>query len=106
MRLDRLTIKAQEAVQDAQRLADTHHHQQIDVEHLALALIQQPDGLVPALLKKLGSNHQALAQTLEKEINRMPQVTGPGITGQVYISPRLKSVLDQAQQEAEQLKDE
>ncbi|MCI0528671.1 MAG: ATP-dependent chaperone ClpB, partial [Nitrospira sp.] len=46
------------------------------------------------------------AQTLEKEINRIPQVTGPGTTGQVYISPRLKSVLDQAQQEAERLKDE
>jgi ATP-dependent Clp protease ATP-binding subunit ClpB len=106
MRLDRLTIKAQEAVQDAQRLADSHHHQQIDVEHLALALIQQPDGLVPALLKKLGSNPQVLAQTLEKEINRAPQVSGPGTIGQVYISPRLKSVLDQAQQEAERLKDE
>ncbi len=106
MRLDRLTIKAQEAVQDAQRLADSHHHQQIDVEHLALTLIQQPDGLVPALLKKLGANHQALAQTLEKEINRIPEVTGPGVMGQVYISPRLKSVLDQAQLEAERLKDE
>jgi ATP-dependent Clp protease ATP-binding subunit ClpB len=106
MRLDRLTIKAQEAVQDAQKLADQYHHQQVDVEHLALALIQQPDGLVPSLLKKLGANLQSIQQNLEKELTRTPQVTGPGAWGQVYISPRLKSVFDQAQSEAERLKDE
>jgi ATP-dependent Clp protease ATP-binding subunit ClpB len=106
VRLDKLTIKAQEAVQDAQRLADGHHHQQIEVEHLALALIQQPEGLVPSLLKKLGASLRPLEQALEKELGRIPQVTGPGVAGQVYISPRLKSVLDQAQWEAERLKDE
>ena len=106
MRFDRFTLKAQEAIQAAQRLADGQQHQQMDVEHLALALIQQPEGLTPALLKKLGANPQALAQTLEKEISLIPQVTGPGVMGQVYISPRLKSVLEQAQQEAERLKDE
>jgi ATP-dependent Clp protease ATP-binding subunit ClpB len=106
MRLDRLTLKAQEAIQAAEQTAERRQHQQIEVEHLALALIQQTDGLIPTLLKKLGVALPAIARDLEQAIDKLPQVTGPGRVGQVYITPRLKTVMDQAEQEAERLKDE
>jgi ATP-dependent Clp protease ATP-binding subunit ClpB len=106
MRLDRLTLKAQEALQSAEQTAERRQHQQIEVEHLALALVQQADGLIPNLLKKLGVGLPALNRDLEQALEKIPQVTGPGRAGQIYITPRLKTVLDQAEQEAERLKDE
>jgi ATP-dependent Clp protease ATP-binding subunit ClpB len=106
MRLDRLTLKAQEALQSAEQLAERREQQQIDVEHLTLALIQQADGLIPTLLKKLGVALRSLTNGLEQSLEKIPKVTGPGRVGQIYITPRLKSVLDQAEQEAERLKDE
>ena len=106
MRLDRLTLKAQEALRSAEQLAERRQHQQIEVEHLILALIQQADGLIPNLLKKLGAALPTLTRELEQAIDKLPQVTGPGRVGQIYITPRLKTVLDQAEQEAERLKDD
>jgi len=106
MRLDRLTLKAQEALQSAEQLAERRQHQQIDVEHLTLALIQQADGLIPNLLKKLGATLPTLTRELEQSLEKLPQVTGPGRVGQIYITPRLKTVLDQAEEEAERLKDD
>jgi ATP-dependent Clp protease ATP-binding subunit ClpB len=106
MRLDRLTLKAQEALQSAEQIAESRQHQQIEVEHLALALVQQTDGLIPTLLKKLGVGLSALTRDLEQLLGKLPQVTGPGRVGQIYITPRLKTVLDQAEQEAGRLKDE
>src|SRR6266566_214143 len=106
MRLDRLTLKAQEALQSSEQMAERRQHQQIEVEHLTLALIQQADGLIPNLLKKLGATLPTLTRELEHTIEKLPQVTGPGRAGQIYITPRLKTVLDQAEQEAERLKDD
>ncbi len=106
MRLDRLTLKAQEALQSAEQLAERRQHQQIEVEHLTLALIQQADGLIPTLLKKLAVTLPTLTHDLEQSLEKLPQVTGPGRVGQIYITPRLKTVLDQAEQEAERLKDD
>jgi ATP-dependent Clp protease ATP-binding subunit ClpB len=106
MRLDRLTLKAQEALQSAEQLAERRQHQQIEVEHLTLALIQQTDGLIPNLLKKLGAALPTLTRELEHALEKLPQVTGPGRVGQIYITPGLKKVLDQAEQEAERLKDD
>jgi ATP-dependent Clp protease ATP-binding subunit ClpB len=105
MRLDKLTIKAQEAVQVSQGIAEQHSHQQIEPEHLLLALIQQKEGVVIPLLKNLGVDPGVVAAELEKAIEKIPQVYGGGVS-QAYISPRLKKVIDQAFKEAERLKDE
>ena len=105
IRFDRLTIKTQEALAEAQKLAERAGHQQIDVEHLALALVRQREGLTPGLLEKLGVDPAVLARELEKELKKIPQVSGSG-AGQVTITPRLGDVFSAAEQEAERFKDE
>jgi ATP-dependent Clp protease ATP-binding subunit ClpB len=104
MRLDRLTVKAQEALQEAQRSAESRGHQQVDAEHLALALAAQDDGVVPPLLKKIGVDVGRLRRDLEQALDRLPKVTGGG--GQLFAGPRLQEVITKAEQEAERLKDE
>jgi ATP-dependent Clp protease ATP-binding subunit ClpB len=106
MRFDRFTIKSQEAVLEAQGLAEKRNQQQVDIPHLAAALLHQQDGIVLPLIQKLGANLSVLRQGIERELDRLPQVTGSGALGQVYITSPLKEVLDQAQLEAERLKDE
>jgi len=102
-RFDKLTQKAQEAVQTAQALADREGHQQIEPEHLLLALIEQEDGVVGALLAKLGARPDAIRRDVQAEIRRLPKVSGA--SGQ-YMGPRLKAVFDAAWEEMERLKDE
>jgi len=104
MRLDKLTTKSQEAMQQAQALADKRNHQAIDVEHLLFALLGQKEGVVLSLLQKLGVPLNALTDKLQKALDRLPQVSGA--TGQSYITPRLKKVVESAEAEAEALKDE
>jgi ATP-dependent Clp protease ATP-binding subunit ClpB len=105
IRFDRLTVKSQEALADAQKIAESARNQQIDVEHLALALVRQRDGLTPGLLSKLGADAATIGRELEQELKRIPQVSGPG-AGQVSISSRLNEVFNAAEAEAERLKDE
>jgi len=105
MQIDRFTLKAQEALQEAKAIAERKNHQQIDVEHLLLALIGQKEGIVIPILQKLGANPDLIASQLEGELNRIPQVTGGG-TGQVYISSRLNEIFNAAWKEAERLMDE
>ncbi|TLY20777.1 MAG: ATP-dependent chaperone ClpB [Nitrospirae bacterium] len=105
MRFDRLTVKSQEALAEAQRIAERAGHQQIDVEHLALALVRQKDGLTPGLLNKLGTDPTIIAGELEQELKRVPQVSGSR-AGQVTITSRLNDVFSGAEQEAERLKDD
>ena len=102
-RFDKLTVKAQEAVQAAQAVADREGHQQIEPEHLLAALLDEQDGVVAALLAKLGARPDAIRRDLGAEIRRLPKVSGG--SGQ-YVGPRLKAVLDAAWTEAERLKDE
>jgi ATP-dependent Clp protease ATP-binding subunit ClpB len=102
-RFDKLTVKAQEAVQTAQGLADREGHQQIEPEHLLLALVQQEDGVVGALLAKLGARPEAIGRDVQAELRRLPKVTGS--SGQ-HMGPRLKAVFDAAWDEMERLKDE
>jgi ATP-dependent Clp protease ATP-binding subunit ClpB len=104
MRLDKLTTKSQEALQQAQSLADKRHHQAIDVEHLLFGLLGQKDGVVTALLQKLGLSLSTVTERLQKALDHLPQVTGA--TGQSYITPRLKKVIESAESEAEALKDQ
>jgi len=103
MRPDRLTVKAQEALQTAQQQAERRQHPQLDVEHLLLALATQRDGLIPSLLKKLGAAPDQLTARLDRAIERIPSVSGGA---QRYLSPRLNTLLEQAEREAEQLKDD
>src|SRR5258706_5903648 len=104
MRLDKLTTKSQEAMQQAQALADKRGHQAIDVEHLLFSLLGQKEGVVLSLLQKLGLPLNTVTERLQKALDRMPQVSGA--TGQSYITPRLKKTIENAESEAEALKDE
>ena len=105
MNIEKFTLKAQEALQEAKAIAERKHHQQIDVEHLLLALLEQKEGIVIPILQKLGANPAMVASQLEEELNRIPQVTGGG-AGQVYISSRLNEISNMAWKEAERLMDE
>jgi ATP-dependent Clp protease ATP-binding subunit ClpB len=102
-RFDKLTLKAQEAVQAAQDMAAKRHHQQMDTEHLLLALVEQTDGVVLPLLKKLGADPGRIRADIEEALNKLPRVEG---LVQTYLSPRLSRLFDKAEQEAERLKDE
>src|ERR1700729_4300023 len=102
-----LTQKSQEALHDAQTKALRMGHQQVDDEHLLLALLDQPDGIVPRLLSTAGADPDKLRLEVEAELGRRPRVTGPGVTpGQVSVTQRLATLLDDAGQEAGRLKDE
>jgi len=104
MRLDKLTTKSQEALQQAHALADKRHHQGIDVEHLLFALLGQKDGVALSIFQKLGFPLSSLTDRLQKALDRIPQVTG--VTGQAFITPRLKQSIENAEAEAETLKDQ
>ncbi|MEU7444422.1 Clp protease N-terminal domain-containing protein, partial [Streptomyces sp. NPDC044780] len=107
MDMNRLTQKSQEALQDAQTRAQQLGQTEVDGEHLLLALLEQPEGLVPRLISRLGADPDALRTLLEAEVARKPRVTGPGAApGQVFVTQRLARVLDTAEQEAARLKDE
>ena len=103
MRLDKLTVKAQEALQTAQELAAGSGQQQIEPLHLLGALVEQGDGVVPPLLEKLGAAPTALAQEIEKQVHRLPKVSD---VSQQSLSPASNEVLEKAFEEAARLKDE
>ena len=104
---NRFTEKMQEAVRGAQSIAVRHGNQQIDIEHLLLALVQQEGGLVPSILNKADINVETLRRRLEQEIDRFPKVSGPAAApDQVYITPRLQKLLSEAEDEAKQLRDD
>ena len=103
MKIDRFTEKAQEAIQGAAELAREHGQQAIEPEHLLLSLINQEGGVGRTLLERAGVSIQALEPALVSSVARMPKVSGGG---QPYVSPALNQVLEQAEREAEKLKDE
>jgi len=92
-------------LQKAQTLARERNHQQIEPEHLLLALVDVPEGVVPSILKKLGANTEAVKRKLQSELYKTPKVTGGGVA-QIYLSQRLSKALDQALKESTQLRDE
>jgi ATP-dependent Clp protease ATP-binding subunit ClpB len=105
--MNRLTQKSQEALHDAQTAALRLGHTEVDGEHLLLALLTQPEGLIPRLLAHTGADPEALRADVEAELGRRPKVTGPGASpGQVMVTQRLSRVLDTAEREAKRLKDE
>ncbi len=103
MRFDKFTLKVQEGLQEAQNLAGNYGHQGIEVEHLLLALLAQPEGIVGNILKKLGAEPARIEQELKKSVERLPRISGPV---QAYLTPRLNKVLDKALEEAAHLNDE
>jgi ATP-dependent Clp protease ATP-binding subunit ClpB len=106
MDINRLTQKSQEAVHDAQTKALRYGHTEIDVEHLLLALLEQSDGLIPRLLERMDVDAQALHAAVEKALEGRPRVSGSGASGEARISRALSALLDDADKEAQRLKDE
>jgi ATP-dependent Clp protease ATP-binding subunit ClpB len=105
MQLDKFTIKAQEAIQAAQQLAHERSHQELDCDHLALALAAQPESLIPQLLQKLGVALPRFTADIEAELSRRVKVSGTS-SSDVFASQNLKQALDTARAEAAKLKDE
>ena len=102
-RFDKFTLKSQEAVQAAQDMAGKRHHQQMEPEHLLMALLDQQEGVIVPVLKKLGADPGRIRAEVEEALNRVPKVEG---LVQTYLSPRLGKLFERAEQEAERLKDE
>jgi ATP-dependent Clp protease ATP-binding subunit ClpC len=107
MRFDRFTERAQDAAMRAYEVLQRYGHTQVDTEHLLLALIEQPEGVIPDILDHLGVDLETISNRLDEELRRTPrtQIYGGGV-GQVYITPRLKRVIDQSNDEASKLKDD
>ena len=105
MRFDKLTLKVQEALQEAQSLAESYGHQTVEPEHLPISFLKQNEGIIGAILNKLGINSPQIEQELTKYLQKQPSVQGTA-AGQVYLSPKLNKLLDKALTEAAQLKDQ
>src|SRR5438128_6932154 len=103
IRFDKLTLKAQEALQAAQSHASEKGHPQVAPEHLLWALIEQKDGVVLPILQKLGVNLQTIARDLADAVAKLPKVSGQA---ELYVSPALNRILEDAFKEADQFKDE
>jgi ATP-dependent Clp protease ATP-binding subunit ClpC len=109
MKFDRFTERAQDAAAHAYEILQRYSHTQVDTEHVLLALLEQPEGVVPAILEKLGVNVELMATKIDDILKASPRVNiygGGGVTSPVFITPRVKRVLDLANEEANRLKDE
>lgn len=107
MRFDRFTERAQEAAQRAAEIIQRYGHNQIDTEHILLALIEQPGGVIPQILEKMNVSPDALVERLDATLRSSPKanIFGGG-AGQIFITPRVKRIIDLANEEANRLKDE
>ncbi|HXR75750.1 MAG TPA: ATP-dependent chaperone ClpB [Bryobacteraceae bacterium] len=107
MDFNRLTEKSQEAIRQAQSLAIRHGNQQVDVEHLLAALLEQEGGLAPSILLRADVPVEALHRRLMQDIDKLPKVSGGGAPAdQVYVTGRLSRLFTEAEDEAKRLKDE
>jgi len=107
MDLNRLTQKSQEALSEAQNLAISYGHQEVDGEHLLLALLQQEGGLIPRLLDRMDVPGANLREAVEKELAKRPRISGGSTEqGKMYVTQRLQKLFVQAEAQAKRLKDE
>ncbi len=108
MRFDRFTERAQDAAMRAYEILQRYQHSQADTEHIFLALLEQPSGLIPEILEKIGVEPEMIMAKLDQILSATPKVGGAVnmAVGQVYITPRLKRVLDNAHEEAKNMQDE
>src|SRR5438046_1627871 len=102
MRLDRFTLRGQEAIQSAIELAERNQNQQVETEHLLCAMLEQPEGISRPILGKLGVNVPVVLNDIQAAVGRFPRVQG----GQQYFSPRLTQIFTAAQKQADGMKDE
>jgi ATP-dependent Clp protease ATP-binding subunit ClpB len=102
MRLEKFTLRGQEAIQSAIEVAERNQNQQVEPEHVLFAMLEQPEGIVRPVLGKLGANVQVVLNDLQAEMGRFPRVQG----GQQYISPRLNGVFTAAEKQAGKMQDE
>jgi ATP-dependent Clp protease ATP-binding subunit ClpB len=102
MRLDKFTLRGQEAIQSAIELAERNQHQQVEPEHLLIAMLEQPEGIVRPILGKLGANVAVILNDTQAAVARLPRVQG----GQQYFSSRLSQVFTASQKKAEEMQDE
>jgi len=108
MRFDRFTERAQDAATRAYEILQRYRHTQVDTEHLLMALLEQPRGVIPQILTSMDVDVEALKERLDALLRAAPKTSGFGTapTGQMFITPRLKHVIDVANDEATRLKDE
>ena len=107
MDMNRLTQKSQEALSQGQTLASRFGHQELDGEHLLLALLEEGDGLVSRLLTKMDTPTDSLRSALESELRKRPKVSGPGAeAGKIFVTQRFQKLMVAAEDEAKRLKDE
>src|SRR5262245_36624348 len=104
IRFDRFTLKAQEATQRAQAIAQQQGHQQLDPLHLLASLLAEEQGIVRGLLSKVGANVTQLSKMVDSELRHLPKVSGGD--GQLHLTPALNQVFESAQEAARQMKDE
>ncbi|MCU1490570.1 MAG: ATP-dependent chaperone ClpB [Acidimicrobiaceae bacterium] len=104
---NRLTVKSREALEEAQSIAVKFGHNEVDGEHLLMALLVQPDGLAVRLLDQIGADPSTLEKELETDLSRRPRMTGPGAQpGQILVSQRLSRLLDTSEREAKRMHDD
>ncbi len=107
MRFDRFTERAQDAAARAYEILQRYGHNQVDTEHVLLALLEQPDGIVPQILEKLNADQDVIRAKLDEVLRSTPKVSiYGGSASQIFLTPRAKRVIDLAQEEANRLKDE
>ncbi|MFP4490505.1 MAG: ATP-dependent chaperone ClpB [Spirochaetaceae bacterium] len=104
MRYDKMTVKAQEALQEADSLVTKYNHSTVDVEHYLMALLSQEDGVVPPLLSRIGADKDTVISELDQILSSKPRMYGD--SSQVTLSPELGNVLRKAEKEADGLKDD
>jgi ATP-dependent Clp protease ATP-binding subunit ClpB len=102
----KMTVMSRQAVQEAQNVARRHSHNEVDTWHLLVALLGQEGGIVPALVEKLGLTVSAMQLAAERELDRLPKVSGAVDVSKIYVTQALNEVLTRAEKEAESLKDE
>ena len=107
MRFERFTERAQDAAVRAYEILQRYGHNQVDTEHMLLALLEQPDGVIPQMLEKMSADQATIRKRLDEVLRTSPKaaIYGGG-AGQVFITPRVKRVVDLANEEANRLKDE
>ncbi|MBO6158339.1 MAG: AAA family ATPase, partial [Firmicutes bacterium] len=106
MNTQKLTQKSLEAIQEARDIGSEYHNQELQQEHVLLALVRPEDGLIRQLLTKMGVDTDAFAKELERNISRFPKVSGSTAMDRVYVSQDLNDAFNEAEHQAEQMKDE
>lgn len=104
MNIEKYTVKANEAIQEASSLAQRDDHSQIESEHLLYTLLEQEGGIIPPLVEKIGVSPEILLDELDKILDKKPRVTGQ--SAQTYLSPMLAKLFAHAEKYADKLKDD